>query len=50
MEWLPELLGDEVNRCPRCGAQGRMFLQREFDELPWLVALLLLSSIIAVPE
>ena len=40
VEWLQEILGDEVNRCPRCGALNSLCLRREFDELPWLVALL----------
>lgn len=47
LEWLQELLGDEANACPRCGAQRSMFLRREFEELPWLVALLL--SLIGQP-
>jgi hypothetical protein len=40
-EWLKDILGDEVDRCPHCGAQGSLFERTTFDELPWLVTLIL---------
>jgi hypothetical protein len=40
-DWLADILGDEVDRCPHCGAQGSLFQRAEFEQLPWLVALLL---------
>lgn len=42
MGWLRELLGDEVDRCPQCGAAGSLFERAEFEQLGWL-ALLVLS-------
>jgi hypothetical protein len=36
MEWLKALLGDEVDRCPRCGASGSLFQRAEFEQLGWL--------------
>ena len=41
MDWLTELLGEEVDRCPHCGAQGSLFERAEFEELGWLAALIL---------
>jgi len=41
MDWLQEVLGDEVDRCPHCGARGSLCQRAEFEQLPWLVALLL---------
>lgn len=41
MEWLGEVLGEEIDRCPSCGAAGSLFKRAEFERLPWLVALLL---------
>jgi uncharacterized protein (UPF0212 family) len=39
-EWL-ESLEIEVDRCPQCGARGTMFRRTEFDEVPWLLMVLL---------
>ena len=47
MEWLTEVLGEEVDRCPQCGAVGSLFLRAEFERLPWLVALIL--SLVSQP-
>jgi hypothetical protein len=41
VEWLQAILGEAYNACPRCGAQGSLFRRNEFDELPWLVVILL---------
>jgi len=30
-EWLAEVLGDEVNRCPHCGASGSLVEQSRFE-------------------
>jgi hypothetical protein len=40
-EWLAELLGEKVNQCPHCGAEGALFQRAEFTQLPWLAALIL---------
>jgi hypothetical protein len=40
-EWLAELLGDEVDRCPQCGATGSLIERTTFAQLPWLVSLIL---------
>lgn len=47
MAWLEQVLGDEVDRCPHCGATGSLFKQAEFERLPWLVALIL--SLVSQP-
>jgi uncharacterized C2H2 Zn-finger protein len=41
MAWLKELLGEEVDRCPHCGASGSLFQRSEFEQLGWLAALIL---------
>ena len=41
MEWLQEILGAEVERCPQCGASGSLFERAEFEQLGWLAALIL---------
>lgn len=41
LAWLRELLGEEVDRCPRCGASGSLFQRAEFEQLGWLAALIL---------
>lgn len=46
-EWLEELLGEEVDRCPHCGAAGSLFKLAEFERLPWLAGLLL--SLVSQP-
>ena len=38
--WL-ESLDLEVDRCPQCGARGTMLRRTEFDEVPWLLMVLL---------
>jgi hypothetical protein len=40
-EWLAEILGDEMDRCPHCGASGSLFERSSFEQLPWLVGLIL---------
>jgi hypothetical protein len=40
-EWLAEVLGEEADSCPNCGAKGSLFERTTFDELPWLVLILL---------
>ena len=40
-EWLAEILGDEVDQCPHCGAKGSLVERTTFEQLPWLVGLLL---------
>ncbi len=35
-EWLAEVLGDEVDRCPHCGATGSLVAQTTFEQWPWL--------------
>jgi hypothetical protein len=47
MEWLSEVLGEEVDRCPQCGAVGSLYNRAEFERLPWLVALIL--SLVSQP-
>ena len=48
LDWLEEVLGEEaVDRCPHCGAKGSLFKRAEFEQLPWLVALLL--SLVSQP-
>ena len=41
LEWLTELLGAEVDRCPQCGASGSLFQRAEFEQLGWLATLVL---------
>ncbi len=41
LEWLQQILGDEVGRCPHCGASGSLCERATFTQLPWLVALIL---------
>ena len=41
MEWLQQILGDEVDRCPNCGAVGSLFERTTFKELPWLMTMIL---------
>ncbi len=36
-----KLYGDKVGQRPRCGAEGSLYQRAEFDQLPWLAALLL---------
>jgi len=40
-EWLEEILGDEVDKCPQCGAKGSLVERTTFEQLPWLVGLIL---------
>jgi hypothetical protein len=40
-EWLQQILGDEVDRCPNCGATGSLFERTTFKELPWLITMIL---------
>lgn len=40
-DWLAEILGDEYNQCPHCGASGSLFERATFEQLPWLVGLML---------
>jgi hypothetical protein len=47
MEWLTGVLGEEVDRCPQCGAVGSLYNRAEFEQLPWLVALIL--SLVSQP-
>jgi hypothetical protein len=47
MEWLTKVLGEEVDRCPQCGAVGSLYNRAEFEQLPWLVALIL--SLVSQP-
>lgn len=46
-EWLAEILGDEVDTCPQCGAKGSLFERATFEQLPWLVVLIL--SLVSQP-
>jgi hypothetical protein len=46
-EWLEEVLGEEVDRCPHCGAAGSLFKRAEFERLPWLAVLIL--SLVSQP-
>jgi hypothetical protein len=40
LDWLEQVLGEEqVDRCPHCGASGSLFQRAEFEQLPWLAAL-----------
>jgi hypothetical protein len=41
LEWLEELLGEEMGQCPHCGATGSMLERTRFTELPWLVGIIL---------
>jgi len=41
LEWLEELLGDEMGKCPHCGAKGSMVERTRFAELPWMVGIIL---------
>jgi hypothetical protein len=41
MDWLRQILGDEVDRCPNCGAAGSLFERSTFKELPWLMTMIL---------
>jgi hypothetical protein len=48
LAWLQQVLGEEaVDQCPHYGAQGSLFNRAEFEQLPWLVALLL--SLVSQP-
>jgi hypothetical protein len=40
-EWLAEILGDEMDQCPHCGAKGSLFERSSFEQLPWLVGIIL---------
>ena len=40
-EWLEEILGEEVDRCPHCGAKGSLVERTTFEELSWLMSLIL---------
>ncbi len=42
MDWLQQILGDEVDRCPHCGAAGSLFERSTFKELPWLITMILM--------
>jgi hypothetical protein len=42
MDWLRQILGDEVDRCPNCGATGSLFERTTFQQLPWLLTMLLM--------
>jgi hypothetical protein len=40
LDWLEQVLGEEqVDQCPHCGASGSLFQRAEFEQLPWLAAL-----------
>jgi hypothetical protein len=40
--WVwPEILGEEMDRCPHCGVTGSLFERATFKELPWLVGIIL---------
>jgi hypothetical protein len=41
MEWLTEILGEEVDRCPHCGAKGSLSERSSFEQLSWLGGLIL---------
>jgi hypothetical protein len=41
MDWLQQILGDEVDRCPHCGAAGSLFERATFEKLPWLMTVIL---------
>ena len=41
LEWLEELLGEDVGQCPHCGASHSLVEQTEFRQLPWLVCAVL---------
>jgi len=41
MEWLTEILGEEVGRCPHCGAEGSLFERATFEQLHWVMGLIL---------
>lgn len=48
LAWLQQVLGEAaVDQCPHCGVQGSLFNRAEFEQLPWLVALLL--SLVSQP-
>ncbi len=40
-DWLAEILGEDVNRCPNCGTKGSLVERSSFERLPWLVLILL---------
>jgi hypothetical protein len=40
-DWLAEILGDEMDQCPHCGAKGSLFERSSFEQLPWLVGIIL---------
>ena len=39
MAWLKEILGDQVDTCPRCGAEGSLFKRAEVAQFGWAVRL-----------
>jgi hypothetical protein len=41
LDWLKALWGEEVDRCPRCGAKGSLFERAEFEQLGWLAMVVL---------
>ena len=48
LEWLAEVLGEEqIDRCPNCGAVGSLGKRAEFEQLPWLLVLIL--SLVSQP-
>ncbi len=40
LEWLEEMLGEELGQCPHCGATGSMLERARFTEIPWLVGII----------
>ena len=40
-EWLAEILGEAVDQCPHCGAKGSLVERTTFEELSWLVGIIL---------
>jgi len=41
MDWLRQILGDEVDCCPNCGAKGSLFERASFETMPWLLTFIL---------
>ena len=40
-EWLEEILGEAVDQCPHCGAKGSLVERTTFEELSWLMGIIL---------